>query len=73
MVTVSRCAYRPPGGSIRHLCIACGRLFTLQRHGQEQCKKCRRASSRSKRRDRIEDLAAESKRLIDQMVAAARA
>ena len=33
MVTGVRCAYKPPGGSIRHLCSACGRLFTLQRHG----------------------------------------
>ncbi len=35
MVTGVRCAYRPPGGSIRHPCTACGRLFTLQRLGQE--------------------------------------
>ncbi len=73
MVTSVRCAYRPPGGSIRHPCTTCGRLFTLQRLGQEQCKQCRRATSRRQRRERIEDLAAESKRLIDQMVAVARA
>ena len=73
MATGVRCGYRLPGGSIRHLCTACGRLFALQRHGQEQCKHCRRATSRRQRRERIEDLAAESKALIDQMVAAARA